>query len=110
MQIASRRHTRPLPITMPEFCFHKANLPMLDLLRSPALPDYMHERFVIAIWTRAFLLDDTTTLLKVTSELAALHPEFAPSLARITNAKTPAARDNAVLYFVLKNPILSPYI
>ena len=38
------------------------------------------------------------------------HPEFADLMNRVTNAKTPAARENALLFFMLKNPVLSPYI
>ena len=83
---------------------------LLDVMHSPALPDYMRERFAVAIWTRAFLLNDATTLLKITPELAKFRPEFEPFLTKITDAKTPAARENALIFFVLKNPLLSPYI
>ena len=88
--------------------FPTANL--LDVMRSPALPDYLRERFAVAIWTRAFLLDDNPTLVKATPELVKYRPEFEPFLAKVTNAKTTAARENALLFFVLKNPLLSPYI
>lgn len=80
------------------------------VIKSPALPDYMHERFVIAIWTRAYLLDDKATMLRITPELIKSHPEFESLLARITNAKTQPAMDRAALFFVLKNPVLSPFI
>lgn len=79
-------------------------------MRSKALPDYMRERFAIAIWTRAFLLSDTAMMLKISPELAKLHPEFEPHLSKIIEAKSPAARENAVLFFVSKNPVLSPYV
>lgn len=83
---------------------------LLEVEKSPALPDYLRERFLIAIWTRAFLLDDMATLLKVSPELAKYRPDLAPGLEKIGAAKTQAALDHAVLFFMLKNPILSPYI
>ncbi len=83
---------------------------MMDVEKSPALPDYMRERFVSAIWVRAWLLGDKPTLLKVTPELERYDPDYTDALARITNAKTDAVYDRAVLYFVLKNPVLSPFI
>ena len=50
------------------------------------------------------------TMLNIMPELIKYHPEFEPMLAKITAAKTQAARDNATLYFVLKNPLFSPFI
>lgn len=83
---------------------------LIEVLRSPALPDYMRERFVLAIWTRAFLLGDNATLSKLNLELAKYRPEFEPLLAKVTAAKTAAARENALMFFVLKNPLLSPFV
>ncbi len=83
---------------------------LIEVERSAALPDYLRERFAIAIWTRAYLVDDMATLLKISPDLAKYRPEMAPQLEPILSARTQAAQDHAVLYFVLKNPILSPYI
>ena len=83
---------------------------LLQVMDSPALPEYMRERFVLAIWTRSWLLRDDATLNKLTPELIKYHPDFSDGLNRVINAKTPAARDNALLFFVLKNPILNPFI
>ena len=96
--------------TIEVFNQHFPTSMLLVVEKSPALPDYMRERFAIAIWTRSYLVDDMATLLKITPELAKYRPEFAPQLEAITTAKTQAALDHAVLYFVLKNPLLSPYI
>jgi hypothetical protein len=81
-----------------------------EVERSPVLPEYMRDRFIMAIWMRAYLLDDMATMLNVTPELVKYHPDFEPLLAKITAAPTQAGKDNAALYFVLKNPILSPYL
>ncbi len=83
---------------------------LIEAAKSPALPDHMRERFFVAIWMRAFLVDDMATMLNVTPELVKYHPEFAAELDMINAAKTQAARDYAALYFVLKNPIMSPFI
>lgn len=96
--------------TVDVFNQHFSSAALVDVVRSPALPDYMRERFAIAIWTRAWLLGDKPTLDKISPNLVVYHPEFEPYMTRIANAKTPAARDNALLFFVLKNPLLSPYI
>ncbi len=78
--------------------------------RSEALPDYLRPKFAIAIWTRAYLLDDYPTLLKITPEITKYQPEFEQPMLAVVNAKTPLARQNAALYFILKNPLFSPYI
>ncbi|CAN5628443.1 hypothetical protein BH10ACI3_BH10ACI3_12470 [soil metagenome] len=96
--------------TVDVFNQHFPTASLIEVLHSPALPEYMRARFAIAIWTRAYLLDDLATLQTITPEVAKTHPEFEPLLAKISDAKTQPAMDAAVLYFVLKNPLLSPYL
>ena len=96
--------------TIEVFNQHFPTASLIEVMHSPALPDYLRERFALAIWTRAYLLDNYALLLTITPELIKYHPEFEPQLTKITAAKTQPAMDNATLYFVLKNPILSPYI
>ncbi len=83
---------------------------LIDVERSPALPDYLRPKFAIAIWTRAYLLDDMATLLKMTPAVAQYDPALEPELAKITSATTQVAMDRAALYFILKNPVMSPWI
>ncbi len=83
---------------------------LVEVMRSKALPDHMRERFALAIWTRAFLLDDFATLMKITPELSKYRPDLAPGLEKLAAAKTQGALDHATLYFVLKNPVLSPFV
>ncbi|MEQ1603829.1 MAG: hypothetical protein ABL999_03090 [Pyrinomonadaceae bacterium] len=89
---------------------HFSTVSLIQVFKSPALPDYMRPRLALAIWTRAYLLNDAATVDGFLADLGTYNPEFQPMLDKIAAAKTPAARENAVLYFVLKNPILSPYI
>jgi hypothetical protein len=96
--------------TIDVFNQHFPTAALVEVMRSPALPDYLRERFAVAIWMRAFLLNDIDLMVKATPELARYHPEFEPFLTKITNARNPAARNNAALYFVIKNPLLSPFI
>ena len=96
--------------TIEVFNKHFTTAMMLDAMRSPAMPEYLKERFAVAIWIRAFLLEDARLLSQATVELAKYRPEFEPYLTRVRNARTPAARQNAALFFVLKNPLLSPYV
>ena len=79
-------------------------------MRSPAMPDYLRERFAIAIWTRAYLFQDPQLLARATTDLIKYYPDFEPYLTRIVSSRSPAARENAALYFLLKNPLLSPYV
>ncbi len=83
---------------------------LIEVAKSPALPEYHRERFIVAIWTRAFLLDDLATVLRMTPELIKYHPEMATQLEPLMTAKTLPAQDRALLYFILKNPLFSPYI
>lgn len=83
---------------------------LLRTAASPALPEYLRERFALAIWTRAALLNDAATRAKITPELLRYRPEFAEGLAAIDAAADQASRDDAILFFILKNPILTPFI
>lgn len=83
---------------------------MIQIEKSPALPDYLRSRFAIAIWTRAYLLEDYPTLIKISPEIIKYEPDFEEPLLAVLNAKTPTAMKNAALFFVIKNPLFSPYI
>lgn len=83
---------------------------LMQIERSPVLPDYLRDKFAIPILTRALMLGDTVTLRKIGPEIIRDHPEFEKQLTAILTAKTPAAVQNASLFMILKNPVLSPYI
>ena len=78
--------------------------------RSPGLPDYLRDRFILPIWTRSILLNDMVTARKIAPELIKYYPQLEEQVNSVTGAKTPAAAQNAGLYMLLKNPMLSPYI
>lgn len=83
---------------------------MLDAARSEMLPDYLRQRFVIAAWTRAAMFDDHATASAIAHELARYYPELAEPLKFVQSAATPVSRRHAVLYMLVTNPILTPFI
>jgi|GEM_PF-610216 len=83
---------------------------LMQLESSPALPDYLRDKFALPIFARALLLADVVTLRKVAPQIVKDHPEFETQINGILAAKTPGAVQNASLFMVLKNPILSPYV
>lgn len=83
---------------------------MIEAEKSPALPEYLRENFAVAIWTKAVLLDDFATAAKIAPEMLKYKPEMQPLVSQIETAKTPLQKQNAVLYFILKNPVLTPFL
>ncbi|HVE57687.1 MAG TPA: hypothetical protein VNB22_12715, partial [Pyrinomonadaceae bacterium] len=83
---------------------------LLEAEKSPALPEYLHERFALAIWTRAVLLNDFATAAKIAPEVLKFHPELQELMDKINFAKTPLAKKRAALFLILKNPMLSPFL
>src|SRR5262249_12316836 len=70
----------------------------------------LRERFAIAIWTRAAILGDQATADKIAPEVVKYKPDYEPFITKIKDAKTPAARQNATLFFLIKTTLLSPYL
>jgi hypothetical protein len=83
---------------------------LIEAEKSPALPDYLRERFAIAIWTRAVLLNDFVTAQKISTEVLKFHPELQELMDKVNLAKTPSGKRRAAVYLILKNPMLSPYL
>ncbi len=83
---------------------------LLEAEKSPALPDYLRERFALTIWTRAVLFDDFATAEKISAEIVKYHPEFKDLMDKVNLAKTPAAKQRAAYYLILKNPVFTPYL
>ncbi|MBX3292432.1 MAG: hypothetical protein KF881_05990 [Acidobacteria bacterium] len=83
---------------------------MLQAISSQYLPSSVRERFAIASWTRAWLLNDVVSMRRAQPELVKYRPDMKAALDEIAAIQSPAARDNALLYFVIKNPILTPFI
>lgn len=96
--------------TLESFNQHFPLAVLLDAQKSPALPDYLREHFAVVIWTKAIILEDSATARKIEPELLKYKPELKTAINQINTAKTPVERQNAVIYLILKNPILSPFV
>ncbi len=83
---------------------------LIEAEKSPALPDYLRERFAMAIWTRAVLIDDFVTANKIAPDLVDSHPELKGLMDQVFLAKTPLAQKRAALFLILKNPMVSPFL
>ncbi len=77
---------------------------------SEAIPDYLRERFAVAVWTRAALFDDAATANKIAPKLAQYHPGLADDMKAVTTAAGPIARQNAVLALIIRNPMFTPFL
>ncbi len=83
---------------------------LIEAEKSPELPDYLRGEFALAVWTRSALLGDAVSMKKITPELIKYQPEMEESLNKIELSATPAQRQNAILFFILKNPVLTPFV
>jgi hypothetical protein len=83
---------------------------MVEALAKPELPDYLKRRLTYTVWTRAYLLKDEKTALALAPAVVALKPSIEPYMTGYVSAKTPAERDLAGLYLLLKNGDMSPYL
>lgn len=78
--------------------------------RSSALPDYMRERFTIALFTRALLNDNIASINEYGSKLGLRYPEMEIELRPLLNAQNERERQLAGLYLMLRRPFLTPFI
>lgn len=83
---------------------------MIEAIKSETLPDYLKGSFVMAIWTKAVVTEDYATAKKIEPDFLKYHPEFQAEIEKINAAKTPAQKRDAYLYFLLKNPIVTPFL
>ena len=82
---------------------------LTEAAESEVLPVYLRREVARGAWTRAFLLSQDETALKLGPILAKLEPELRPSLEGFTCAATPDARRFAGSLLILRFPGLRPY-
>lgn len=83
---------------------------LIETEKSPVLPDYLRERFAIAIFTRALVLEDFATVKTISPEVLKFKPELSKFVEQLNSARTPAMARDEALFLILKNPILTPFI
>jgi hypothetical protein len=83
---------------------------LIDVIGSQHLTDHLRERLAIAAWTRAWALNDAAAMRRVQPELIRHRPDMKDALEEIASIRSPAAREDSLLFFVIKNPILTPFV
>ena len=81
---------------------------LMQVARDPALPDYLRQHVLLAAWTRAILLKNDVVARQAAVEIARTIPD-AELFRSYLQARTPAERDAAATFALLKLPYLSPY-
>jgi len=83
---------------------------LVDVARSPAVPDYLQRRISMAVWTRAVLLKNFEVADQILIDVLRTAPELKQLFEPYGKARTAAAKNRAALFIILKLPVLSPFI
>lgn len=83
---------------------------LLEARKSPVLPDYLKDRFALVVWTRALLLGYWATAGKIAPDILRLKPESENLINQFLKAASPAEKQNAALFLILKDESLAPYV
>ncbi len=83
---------------------------LMAAAHDPALPDYLRQRVLLTVWTRAVLLKNDAVAKQAATELVDKGVDSSGVLSEYLKAATPVQREDAALFALLKLPILSPYI
>lgn len=83
---------------------------LMELIKNPQLPSHLKRRLIIAVWTRAYLLKDNSVAAAIAPEVVKLKPNVEPMMTAYLTARTPAEKDIAGLFLILKDGEFSPYI
>lgn len=83
---------------------------LVDLRGSEVLPDYLKQKIAFAAFTRSVLLDDPALIKRSAPDVIAAMPELKAKIEPILNAPAAAARRNEILYFLITDPMFSPYL
>jgi hypothetical protein len=78
--------------------------------RDPDLPDYLQGRLVLAVWTRAILLNNDEVALKLAPQVVKFAPKMEAVFKEYLEARTVKERREAALWVLLKFPDMSPYV
>jgi len=83
---------------------------LMAAAHDPALPDYLRQRVLLTVWTRAVLLKKDAIARQAATELVEKGIDSSGVLGEYLKAATPVQREDAAIFALLKLPILSPYI
>ncbi len=86
-------------------------LPLLiEVARSPVVPEYLQRRIALAVWSRAILLKNLELADQIVPDVLRTSPDLKSLFEPYTEAQTGAAKQRAALFIILKFPVLAPYI
>lgn len=83
---------------------------LIDLQNSHVLPDYLKAKAAVAAFTRALLLDDVSLIKTSAPAVISAMPELRTKIDAIVNAADNNSRRTAALYFLITDPMFSPYL
>ena len=83
---------------------------LVQAARNPELPDYLRRQLVLAIWTRAVLLQNEAVARGIAPDVIKFAPEMRSAFEQYLKTSTAKEREYAALSVLLKFPSLSPLI
>jgi hypothetical protein len=76
----------------------------------PALPDYLRQRVLLTVWTRATLLKSDDVAHQAATEIVAAGIDTNGVFSEYLKARTAAQKEDAATFALLKSPDLTPYV
>lgn len=89
------------------------HFPLSELERAahnPVMPEYLRRRLILAVWTRAIVLENREVAARISQEVMKIAPEMAPVFSSYLDAANENERKRAALFVLLKFPSLSPMV
>ena len=83
---------------------------LAEAARNPNIPDYLQRNLVLAVWTRAILLNNDEIAQRIAPEVPKVEPKLVPLFKAYLKSRTPKERHNAAMYVLMKFPDLSPFV
>jgi hypothetical protein len=77
---------------------------------SPQLPNHLKRFLVIAVWTRAFILENQAVEREFTPLMTRYAKEFSRYFSKYASAANPTNREAAALIAVLRYPVIQPNV
>jgi len=90
--------------------WHFPTSTLLEMTRSPALPDYLRRELILTVWTRAFILGNDSIAQRISPEVPKVAPELLPLFSNYLDARTKDERERAGIFVLLKFQFLSPFL
>jgi hypothetical protein len=83
---------------------------LVTITHHPVLPDYLRHRLLFTAWTRAVLLKRDSVAQQTASDIVRAGLDPSGVINEYLKSETPAQRENAATFALLKLPFLSPYV